>query len=262
MTAPNNATHGAADAALSFSTTPSNTMNYTTHNQADIDYNFTSLQGHIDAGYTELVTLFGKPTEGDAYKVDAEWVLRFDDGAIATIYNYKTGKKYCGDEGLDVQQIRDWHIGGHDKKVVDRVQIILDLHREAKPEKKDKVEEAFESAQDIMDTIRSVKGAEYARTVETGMITRKLIDMFHMTLSMAVAKDAIPESAADLLNKIFSHMCAKQISLCAQNGSVTKGANQHDAEELMEWVDKMLAQEQTVAKTMMEIVEKGGDKND
>lgn len=260
MTTPNNATHGAASAAFSFSTTPSNTMNYQTHNQANIEYNFTSLQGYVDADYKELVDLFGKPTKGDAYKVDAEWVLKFDDSTVATIYNYKNGKNYNGDEGLAVEQIRDWHIGGHDKQVVNRVQIILDLHREGKPEQKDKVEEAFDDAHSIMDTLRKVKGAEYARTVESGLITRKLIEMFHLTLSAAVSSDGIPEEAADLLNHLFSSMCAKQLSLCARNGGVTQGG-EVDAKELMGWVDKLMDKEQSIGVAVMKAATKG-DRND
>lgn len=263
MTAPNNATHEAATAAFSFSTTPRNTMNYATHNTATIDYNFTSLQGYVDAKYDELVTLFGKPTNGDAYKVDAQWILKFEDGEIATIYNYKNGKNYNGAEGLAVEQIDNWHIGGHKKLVADRVQIILDLHREApaKDEGKDPVDQAFESAYEVMETLRKVKGAAYARTVETGMITRKQIDMFHLLLGIAVNAADFPESAADMLNEMFSKMCAKQISLCAKNGELTKD-NISDAEELMSWVDKMLAHEQSAAKEIMAMVSKGGKTND
>jgi hypothetical protein len=256
MTTHNNATHGAADAAFSFSTTPSNTMNYKTHNQADIEYNYTCLQGYIDAGYSELINLFGKPTGGDKYKVDAEWVLQFEDGMVATIYNYKSGKNYNGDSGLATEQIRDWHIGGHDKKVVDRVQIILDLHREKRAAQKSKDTDAFESAYEIMDTIRKVKGENYARTVETGMLGKKMQDLFQLALGVAVARDGIPEEAGDLLNDMFSHMCAKQIALCANNGGLTKDSDKSDAEELMGWVDKIMDLEQDAAKSIMEATEK------
>jgi hypothetical protein len=252
MTTPNNATHGAANAAFSFSTTPSNTMNYKTHNQSEIEYNFTCLQGHVDAGYKELVNLFGKPTGGDKHKVDAEWVLLFDDGMVATIYNYKNGKNYNGEDGLATEKIRDWHVGGHDQKVVDRVQIILDLHREGKQSKdRDDVDSAFESVFDIMDTIKGVKGQEYARTVETGMLGKKMQDLFQTALGLAVARDAIPDGIADLMNDAFNHMLAKQISLCANNGGLVKDANKSDAEELMGWVDKLMDAEQNAAKTIM-----------
>jgi len=85
------------------------------------DANGTHLQGYIDASYSELCTTFGEPSEGCGYKTDAEWVLKFDDGTIATIYNYKDGKAYLGEDGLPKQDIRDWHIGGFNKKAVELV---------------------------------------------------------------------------------------------------------------------------------------------
>ena len=82
-----------------------------------------SLQGYMDISFDEIEEILGKPNmEGDPYKVDAEWGIRFKGtGEVATIYNYKTGRRYLGDEGLDVRDIRDWHIGGHSKKIVARV---------------------------------------------------------------------------------------------------------------------------------------------
>jgi len=74
----------------------------------------TSLDGYVTRTLAEMVEAFGEPhrhVEGGD-KTDAEWVLRFDDGTIATIYNYKDGKNYLGDEGLAVEDIAEWHIGG------------------------------------------------------------------------------------------------------------------------------------------------------
>lgn len=83
----------------------------------------TCLQGYITFNYDQLVSCFGEPTcEGDAYKVQAEWCLRFEDGMIATIYDWKEGDAYCGlGEGKPVHAVTDWHIGGHDPRAVDRV---------------------------------------------------------------------------------------------------------------------------------------------
>tara|TARA_R100001463_G_scaffold110379_2_gene165125 strand:+ start:120 stop:653 length:534 start_codon:yes stop_codon:yes gene_type:complete len=82
----------------------------------------TSLQGYMDISFDEIEEILGKPNmTGDPYKVDAEWGIKFSDGTVATIYNYKTGRRYLGNEGLDVRDIRDWHIGGRNKSVVERV---------------------------------------------------------------------------------------------------------------------------------------------
>jgi hypothetical protein len=71
----------------------------------------TSLQGVISVSYADVCKVFGK--EHDGCKIDAEWCVKFSDGTIATIYNYKDGKNYCGESGLETSNITNWHIGGH-----------------------------------------------------------------------------------------------------------------------------------------------------
>ena len=81
----------------------------------------TNLQAEIYVTYQHLVKTFGEPSEGYD-KTDAEWVLQFEDGTIATIYNWKNGPHYGGDE---LEDIIDWHIGGKSQDVVDTVVAIL-----------------------------------------------------------------------------------------------------------------------------------------
>ncbi len=81
----------------------------------------TSLMGYVDTSYKQLKKVFGDPDEGDGYKVDAEWNIVFEDGTVATIYNYKDGKNYNGPSGTATTKITDWHIGGCDEKAVERV---------------------------------------------------------------------------------------------------------------------------------------------
>ena len=87
--------------------------------------NGTFLQGYIQADYRKLKEIFAEPTESDGYKSDAEWIIKFDSGEIATIYNYKDGKNYCGDDGLTLDQIKHWHIGGKSPEVVSYIEDIL-----------------------------------------------------------------------------------------------------------------------------------------
>ena len=87
--------------------------------------NGTFLQGYVQADYRKLKEIFGEPTESDGYKSDAEWIIRLKSGEVATIYNYKDGKNYRGDEGLTLDQITDWHIGGKNPSVVEAVKEIL-----------------------------------------------------------------------------------------------------------------------------------------
>lgn len=75
--------------------------------------NGSSLRGYINASYSDLVEAFGEPkSDTDEYKTDVEWILVFNDDVVATIYNYKDGKNYCGANGLNVEDIREWHVGG------------------------------------------------------------------------------------------------------------------------------------------------------
>ena len=79
----------------------------------------TSLVGFFNVSYTCLVDVLGEPNmENDGYKTDAEWAVELKTGRILTIYNYKNGKNYCGEEGLEVEDITDWHIGSNEKLTV------------------------------------------------------------------------------------------------------------------------------------------------
>jgi hypothetical protein len=102
-------------------------MNYSTHNDKEIDCNGTSLQGYIDVSYKELKRIFGKPTDGDGYKVDAEWVVELSNGDVATIYNYKDGKNYNGSVGTPKTKIRGWHVGGRTNLIVDKLVTLIKI---------------------------------------------------------------------------------------------------------------------------------------
>jgi len=92
------------------------------------ELNGSSYQGEIDISYKELVAAFGKEdSSGDDYKVQAEWFIETPAG-LATIYDYKQGKKYNGnEEGIPKSQVRDWHIGGSTKEVVSWIYTALKL---------------------------------------------------------------------------------------------------------------------------------------
>ncbi len=82
-------------------------------NNKDINVNGTCYMGSISASYSALVEKFGAPNAVcDGYKTDAEWHIEFEDGSVATIYNWKDGFNYCGEEGSPVEDIKHWHIGG------------------------------------------------------------------------------------------------------------------------------------------------------
>ena len=90
------------------------------------DITGTHLQGHISTTYENIVSVLGKQHHnGDDYKTDAEWSIKFEDGTIATLYNWKNGKNYCGDEGCELEDIIEWNIGGHSPRAVDLLTNLL-----------------------------------------------------------------------------------------------------------------------------------------
>ena len=80
-------------------------------NNKNLSSNGSGLVDYLVADYDDLLRIFGQPSEGDGYKVDAEWTLQTPFG-VATIYNYKDGKCYRGEGGLAVEDITEWHVGG------------------------------------------------------------------------------------------------------------------------------------------------------
>ena len=89
-------------------------MNYKTHNDKSISIGGTCGQGSITATYAELKEAFGKPSEMyDDYKSDAEWHIEFNNGMVASIYNWKNGKNYLGADGTPKTKITNWNVGGN-----------------------------------------------------------------------------------------------------------------------------------------------------
>jgi hypothetical protein len=80
-------------------------MKFTTN----ANVNGTSLQGYVKAYYHELVERFGEPEYGGD-KTTVEWCLEFEDGTVATIYDWKEYDTPTGSY--------NWHIGGKSKEAV------------------------------------------------------------------------------------------------------------------------------------------------
>jgi hypothetical protein len=99
-------------------------MKFITHNDEDININGTCRQGYFNTHYAELVTLFGKPHEGDGYKVDWEWSISFEDGAVATIYNWKNGPNY-GNLDAGPGTVKEWNIGGHGSEAYTNIHKVI-----------------------------------------------------------------------------------------------------------------------------------------
>lgn len=71
------------------------------------DYDATagmSLRGFVLVGFEELVEVFGQPDDGCDEKTRVEWRLRFEDGTVATVYDYYASRP--------VKELGYWHVGG------------------------------------------------------------------------------------------------------------------------------------------------------
>ena len=66
----------------------------------------TGFAGYVDITYDELVRGLGRPLRGAfSDDVQAEWIIKFDDGCVATIYDHK--------DGTPPEYLTRWHVGGN-----------------------------------------------------------------------------------------------------------------------------------------------------
>ena len=83
-----------------------------------VNTNLTCLQGEIHLSFQDLVDIFGQPEDvSSTGKSDVQWAIE-ESGVVATIYNWKNGPAYTGDDSIEVERIHDWNIGGHSQSAV------------------------------------------------------------------------------------------------------------------------------------------------
>jgi len=101
-------------------------MDFFTSQQQPIETAGSHGIGVIEASYNMIKTAFGDPCGSDDYKVQVEWAIQFEDGTIATIYDWKQGDLYNGEgNGTHFSKVEEWHIGGFSDKAELRVLEVL-----------------------------------------------------------------------------------------------------------------------------------------
>ena len=96
-------------------------MKFITHNDTDKWLSSgTHLIGHITCNYDDIVKVFGQPNDSDGYKSDAGWDIKWEDGTISTIYNWKNGNNY-NEDGTRTESIVEWNVGGKEQKALNYV---------------------------------------------------------------------------------------------------------------------------------------------
>lgn len=78
----------------------------------------TSFKGDLKTTYNILIDTFGKPHETDLDKIQAEWRFKFEDGTVATIYDWKEYE-------TPINNVTDWHVGGNSKKAAFYINAIV-----------------------------------------------------------------------------------------------------------------------------------------
>lgn len=97
-------------------------MDFITSQQRPIETAGSHLIGVVVASYDMIKTAFGDACGGDGYKSQVEWSIEFEDGTIATIYDWKEGDCYHGEgQGKHFSKVTEWHIGGFNEKAELRV---------------------------------------------------------------------------------------------------------------------------------------------
>lgn len=219
-------------------------MNYVTHNERETltnEINGTGFIGAVDASYKEICSLFGKPMRYEqSGKADVMWVVKFSDDTVASIYNWKDGRAYLGDEGLPVDKIKQWHVGGHVNSAQTLVQIAIDLKREE--EEKETESDPFEGAFSIMENLAKTKGESYAALVEVTMLTMKRKQLMDMVIDLLDSQTDMPKRVKKILEEMDTELCVRTISRACHASGIEFG-DREKANELMEWAAKVVSQE-------------------
>ena len=109
---------------------------YATHNERRIDTDGSFFVGELAIPFGVLNRIFGKPdTAYDADgKTDAHWSIRFTDGAVCAIYNYKTGRSYLGPSAPATADLTHWSVGAHERATYTRLIRVIEEYQSGAPQ--------------------------------------------------------------------------------------------------------------------------------
>ena len=89
--------------------------------------NFDSIETISGTGYIRvstdiLINIFGHPEKTDSHKTDWIWRLTLDNNDVIEIYDWKIGKNYNNDHGLELEEINLWCTGSSGSDYKKRVE--------------------------------------------------------------------------------------------------------------------------------------------
>lgn len=118
--------------------------------------------------------------------------------------------------------------------------------------------DAFETANDMMDSIRTIKGEPYAHTVEVALITIKIRDLMGALLIGLEEAEVMSAESAEKVYDLLGHMSARLIGLTRMCWNQTE-PTKTEADEIMNWADRLREMEERGAR---EVLKQMGDNDD
>lgn len=102
----------------------------------------------------------------------------------------------------------------------------------------DSAKAAFETANEMMDSIRSIKGVPYSHTVEVALIMMKIRDLMGALLIGLEDAEVMSQDSAEKVYDLMGHMSAKVIGLTRMTWDQSEPTT-HQADEIMQWAERL-----------------------
>lgn len=114
----------------------------------------------------------------------------------------------------------------------------------------DSAKAAFETANEMMDSIRAIKGQPYAHTVEVALTMMKVRDLVGALLIGLEDAEVMDNDSTERVYDLVGHMSARIIGLtrmCWDQSEPTPD----QADEIMQWADRLREMENRGAEEVM-----------
>lgn len=99
-------------------------------------------------------------------------------------------------------------------------------------------QEAFETANEMMDSIRAIKGQPYAFTVEVALTMMKIRDLMGALLVGLEDAEVMDSDSTEKVYDLMGHMSARVIGLTRMSWDQSEPTTEQ-ADEIMAWADRL-----------------------
>jgi hypothetical protein len=124
------------------------------------------------------------------------------------------------------------------------------LEKELKSKPTNAIDKAFESAEEIRQNIRAIKGEAYLKAVDFGILINKAVHINAALSSMIIEIEPKSEVVVKVAGHAHSSMMASLVNdYCDALGLLEDTHN--FARELTEWIDRVFNAEQSGVKSML-----------